>query len=185
MGRLSSRSERNRLSLSNEKRERYRIRELEKAASNSQSIKTMFAAQQLRTSEKTPPASENTVSQFLIEKDNKEVSENTETIKARAVHDLSELMRLKTEQLKKYGAVLIPQSNLYLRHQMVQSFLWMQLRQETDNPGVTRRSLATMVAQRFNRGRYTGRRIIHWEKEWIATRKISSTKAGKNKHTLS
>ena len=61
----------------------------------------------------------------------------------------------------------------------------MQLKQETNNPGVTRRSLATMVAQRFNRSCYTGRRIIHWEKEWIATRKISSTKAGKNKHTLS
>ena len=68
---------------------------------------------------------------------------------------------------------------------MVQSFLWMQLRQKTDNQGVTRRSLATMVAQRFNRGRHTGRQIIHWEKKWIATRKISSTKAGKNKHTLS
>ena len=68
---------------------------------------------------------------------------------------------------------------------MVQSFLWMQLRQEMDDPGVTRRSLATIVAQRFNKGRYTGRRIIHWEKEWIATRKISSTKAGKNKHTFS
>ena len=50
---------------------------------------------------------ENTVSQFLIEKDNKEVSENKEMIKAKTVHDLSELMRLKTEQLKKYGAVLI------------------------------------------------------------------------------
>ena len=144
-------------SLSIEKRERRRIRELEKAASNSLSIKTMFAAQQLRIPQKTPPASENTVSQSLIEKDNEEVSENKKTIKARAVQDLSELMRLKTEQLKKYGAVLIPQSNLYLKYQMVQSFLWMQLKQETDNPGVTRRSLAIMVAQRFNRGWYTGR----------------------------
>ena len=104
---------------------------------------------------------ENTVSQSLIEKDNKEVFENKETIKARAVHDLSELMRLKTEQLKQYGAVFIPQSNLYLRHKMVQSFLWMQLRQETDNPGIIQRSLATMVAQRFNRGHYTGCQIIH------------------------
>lgn len=94
-------------------------------------------------------------------------------------------MRLKTEQLKKYEAVLIPHSNLYLRHQMVQSFLLMQLRQEKDNPGVARRSLATIVVQRFNRGRYTGRRIIHWKKEWIVTRKISSIKVGKNIHTLS
>ena len=42
-----------------------------------------------------------------------------------------------------------------------------------------------MVAQRFNRGRYMGCRIIQWEKEWIATRKISSKKVGKNKHILS
>ena len=110
-------------SLSTGKRERRQIRELEKAALNSLSIKTMFAAQQLYTPQKNPPASENTVSQSLIEKDNKEVSENKETIKTKAVHDLSELMRLKTEQLKKYGAILIPQSNLYLRHQMIQSFL--------------------------------------------------------------
>lgn len=94
-------------------------------------------------------------------------------------------MHLKTEQLKKYGAVLIPQSNLYLRHQMVQSFLWMQLKKETDNSGMTQRTLATIIAQRFNRGCYTGRWIIQWEKEWITTGKISSTKAGKNKHTLS
>ena len=66
----------------------------------------MFAAQQLRTSQKTPPTSKNIVSQSLIEKDNEEVSENKETINARAVHDLSELMRLKTEQHKKYGEVL-------------------------------------------------------------------------------
>ena len=67
----------------------------------------MFAAQQLCIPQKNPPASENIVFQFLIEKDNKEVSENKETIKAKAVHDLSELMQIKTEQLKKYGAVLI------------------------------------------------------------------------------
>ena len=41
-----------------------------------------------------------------------------------------------------------------------------------------------MVAQRFNRGRYTGRRIIYWEKKYVAIRKISSTKAGRNKYTL-
>ena len=106
-------------SLSTEKRKRCRIRELEKAASNSQAIKTMFAPQQLRISQKIPSEIENIVSQSLIEKDSEEVSENKETIQARAVHDLSELMRLKTEKLKKYRAVFIPQFNLYLRHQMV------------------------------------------------------------------
>ena len=79
-------------SLSTEERKRRRIRELEKAASNSQSIKTMFAVQQLRTSHKILPASENTLSQSLIEKYSEEISENMETIQVRAVHDLSELM---------------------------------------------------------------------------------------------
>ena len=108
----------------------------------------------------------------MTEKDDEEVSENKETIKARAVHDLSELMRLKTEHLKKYGKVLIPQFNLYLRHQMVQSFLWMQLRQGMDNAGVTGRSLAIMAAQRFNRGRYTSRQIIHLEKNGFQLEKF-------------
>ena len=89
-------------SLSTEKRE------LEKAASNSQFIKTMFATQQLRTSQNPIPTNKSTVSQFLEEKDSEKVSENTETIKARAVQDLDELMSLKIEQLEKYGAVLIP-----------------------------------------------------------------------------
>lgn len=70
---------------------------------------------------------------------------------------------------------------------MVQSFLKMQLRQDIKNSyqNITRRNIATMVAQRFDRGQHTGRRIIHWEKEWISTRCISETQAGKNKHTLS
>ena len=106
-------------SLLTEKREQRQIRELERATSNSLSIKIIFTVQQLRTSHKTPSTIENTIFQSLIEKDNKKVFENKETIKARAVHDLSELIRLKTEQLKKYGAVLIPQSNLYLRYQVV------------------------------------------------------------------
>ena len=59
----------------------------------------------------------------MIEKNNKEVSEKKETIKAKEFHDLFELIWLKTEQLKKYEAVLIPQSNLYLRHKMIKSFL--------------------------------------------------------------
>lgn len=108
---------------STEKRERRWIRKLEKAASNTQSVKTMFAAQLLRTSQNLIPTIDSTVSQPLNEKDNQEVSETKENINARAAHDVSELMRLKTEQLEKYGAVLIPQSNLYLRHQMILSFL--------------------------------------------------------------
>lgn len=59
------------------------------------------------------------------------------------------------------------------------------LREAIDNWGVTWRSLATIIVQRFNRNCYTNHKIIQGEKKWIATRKISSIKAGKNKHTLS
>ena len=34
---------------------------------------------------------------------------------------------------------------------MVQSFLWMQLSKENDNPGLNRQSIARIVAQSFNR----------------------------------
>lgn len=110
-------------SFSTEKRKRRQIREIEKAASNSLSIKTMFKTQQVCTSQNKSP-NENLVSQSLDEEDEKKVCDK-ETIQAKTVPDLSELMRFKTEQFKRYGAVFIPQSNLYLRHQMVRSILWM------------------------------------------------------------
>ena len=67
-------------SLSTEKGERRRIHELEKAASNSQSIKTMFATQQLCISQKTTLTIKRTVSHSSAEKHSGEVSENKEMI---------------------------------------------------------------------------------------------------------
>ncbi len=103
----------------------------------------------------------------------------------RAAHDLGELLRLKTKQKDRYWHVLDLESNLYLRHQMVQSFLWMQLSKEKDNPGLNRQSLARIVAQSFNGRAYTGRKIIHLERSFVKSRVIPSTKAGFNKHNLS
>ena len=37
---------------------------------------------------------------------------------------------------------------------MVQSFLWMQLNKEKDNPGLNRQDLAQIIAQSFNRRAY-------------------------------
>ena len=92
----------------------------------------------------------------------KEVRETRFESQTRAVHDLSELLRLKTVQMDKYGHVLDHKSNLYRRHQMVQSFLWMQLNKKKDNPGLNRQGLAQIVANSFNRRAYTGRKIIQW-----------------------
>lgn len=56
--------------------------------------------------------------------------------RTQAVHDLGELLPLKTKQLDKYGHLLDHKSNFYWHHQMVQSLLWMQSNKEKDNPGL-------------------------------------------------
>lgn len=104
-------------SLSTEKRKRHLQRALAKAALGCHSIVAMFAAQQPNVSEG------NMTVHFPLSSSKKETPENKEEIKAQAAFNLSILMRLKTEQIKKYGAIFDPQSNLYRRHQMVQSFL--------------------------------------------------------------
>ena len=58
-------------------------------------------------------------------KSGEKVGETKLESQTRAVHHLSELLRLKTTQIDKYGHVLDHKSNLYRWHQMVQSFLWM------------------------------------------------------------
>ena len=66
--------------------------------------------------------------------------------------------------MDKYGHVLAPKSTHFRRHQMVQSFLWMQLNKEKDNQHSDRQDLVHIVAQSFNKRAYTGRKIIQWER---------------------
>lgn len=87
--------------------------------------------------------------------------------------------------MDKYGYELSPKSNYYRRHQMVRTFLWMQVDKEKDNPYLTRRDLAQIVAQSFNKKRYTGRKILKWERSWVKLRVILDTKAGNRKGGLS
>ena len=169
-----------------EKRERQRKRELEKSASTTRSIVDMFSAQSnknqsldkgpLSTSPPAPPPSKSS---------KRKVKETRLESQTQAAQDLGELLRLKTVQMDQYGHVLDHKSHLHLRHQMVQSFLWMQLNKEKDNPGLDRQSLARIVAHSFNRRAYTGRKVIHWECSWMKTQKIPCTKAGKHSHTVS
>ncbi len=60
-------------------------------------------------------------------------------LQVQAAHDLEELLRLKTQQIEKYGQKLSPKSSYLCRHQMVRSFLWMQLNKEKDNLHLNRR----------------------------------------------
>ena len=102
-------------SLSTEKRKRQAKRELQKSALDTPSIAMMFARQKHCGSGKN--ISKDQIMTFLP------FEETKEEIRTRAAHDLSELLCLKTKQVKTYRTALIPQSNLYMRHQMVQSFL--------------------------------------------------------------
>ena len=147
-----------------ETREKRRKKELEKSASCTRSITDMFSAQHNRnrlhhsTSLPTP-----LLPSFLPKSPPHQVVKKVETkfeLQTRAVHDLGELLRLKSQQRDKYGHELSHRSSYYRRHQMVRSFLWMQLNKEKDNPQYDRQALAQVVAQSFNKGKYTRRKIV-------------------------
>ena len=53
----------------------------------------------------------------------------------------------------------------------------MQLNKEKDNPHLTKRNLSQIVAQSFDKKRYTGRKIVQWERSWVKLRVIPDTKA--------
>ena len=108
------------------KRERRRKRELEKSASQTRPIVEIFSAQ-LHNSN-----SENAVPTLLPSSSPRKnlhtrggtKEETMIESQTRAVHELGELLRLKTEQINKYRQILAPKSNYYRWHQMIQSFLW-------------------------------------------------------------
>ena len=91
--------------------------------------------------------------------------------------NLERLIDLVTEQEKKYGYRLSPQSNYYQRHLMVKHFL---LSQQKKLPGQTRQDLALFVASTFNRGQTTARNIIRWEKSWVTDNEIPCRKEAKD-----
>ena len=118
-----------------EKRERRCKRELEKSASQTRSIVEMFSiqinkkkfhsAEPAIDSPPPPPSAPKSLQKTSMDK--KQIGIELRT---QAVKDLDELLRCKTEQMSKYGHVIAHKSNYYCRHQMVQSFLWMQLNKE-------------------------------------------------------
>lgn len=46
-------------------------------------------------------------------------------LQVQVIHSLEKLLRLKTQQIKKYGQKLSSKSGYYCQYQMVKSFLWM------------------------------------------------------------
>lgn len=97
-----------------EKRERRRKREMEKSASTTRSIIDMFSAQfKKNQSQDERVLSTSSPTIFPPKNTGEKVRETRFELQTRAVHDLSELLRLKTVQIDKYGHVLDPKSNLY------------------------------------------------------------------------
>jgi hypothetical protein len=150
-------------SKSTQKRARRTQRQLKLAASQSYSIAGLFERQrQLQLYPKNvssdaykekdvpkacspPPAQNNTF--------------NLEEAQKTAAAKLDRLLLLPTEQQRKCGSAIDPRSSFYLRHRMVQSFLWIQLRR-SQFPGKTQRGLDCITAHSFKRGLHTGRMII-------------------------
>ena len=104
----------------------------------------------------------------LLSKQQTLKSQRTESLK-----HLNKLLKLVTEQEKKYGTRLLPHSNYYRRHTIVQQFLQSQL---TSKPRPTRHALSHNVAQAFGRSSPKARLIVQWEKEWVDTREIPERK---------
>lgn len=85
-------------------------------------------------------------------------------LQVEALKSMDCLLKLVTEQEKKYGCKMAPLSNFYKRHQMVQHFLASQNRK---TPGQTRQQLTVSVATNFDWGQTTVRNIVWWESSWV------------------
>src|SRR5205814_7155202 len=78
-------------------------------------------------------------------------------VRHKALQDLKRLLELKTEQIKKYGRVLLTSSCFYRRHLMVMSFFWIQERRK-EFPNIDRRGLAKIVASTNRKGHIQARK---------------------------
>jgi hypothetical protein len=168
-------------SISTRTRERKRQRELDQEASKTLSIVSFFKRQRdLGISMKNNEPSSITTPLSAVGRGEARGNMACHL----ALEDLERLLKLKTEQVKKYGHVLFPQGDFYRRHLMVRSFLWMQ-EQKDKLPKKDRRGIAEMVAASFNRRSWTGRKIVRWERHWMKNRTIPESKAGKHRACLS
>ena len=113
---------------------------MEKSASQTRSIVEMFSTQhnkhQSHNKDVIPDIAPAASPPQTLKKGKLQQVETLFEKQTQAAHDLGELLRLRTKQIDKYGHVLDSKSNLYRRHQIVQSILWMKLNKEKNNPGL-------------------------------------------------
>jgi hypothetical protein len=170
------------------KRGRQRQRELAKAASQSFSIVGLFERQ--RSLQLSMPAQDGTCATPLndIEHGIPEVPvinfQSKENARDEALEDLKQLLRLKREQMKKYGKLLTPRTDFHRRHLMVESFLMLQ-QQKHESEDCGRKELSVMIANAYGRGAHSGGKIVQWERSWMEHRTIPESKAGRHRQEIS
>jgi hypothetical protein len=196
-------------SRSTQKRKKAHSQDLQKAAAQSYSLAKLFQRQRLlgismksQTDDSTPSQGEREeledfpegqppelalhecISDVLDPEEEREKDKQAYQEKVKlASQDLQRLLDLITLQKKKYNAELGIYSSFRKRHQMVQSFLWLE--QKKQKVGGKRRERALQVARSYNRGTGTARKIVQWTNSWIERRVIPEGRAGKNLHTFS
>jgi hypothetical protein len=94
--------------------------------------------------------------------------------------EIEDLLRLKTKMIAKFGPDGLQGATLR-RYELVQSFFWA----EQQAPHLTRKEIALQVANSFNQGEHTARKILTWEKQWVTKREIEPTKHSLSAHSVS
>jgi hypothetical protein len=161
-------------SKSTRKRHRRRQRELERASANTANILGLFKKQQEKKDGQVTTSTS-------LEESRRDSKESRRRL---AIEELEKLLQSPREQVKRYGRVLRPTSDFYRRHLLVRSFFYLQQQKDTLRLS-RRREIAILAAANFKRGKSTGRKIVRWEKEWLAHRRIPESKAGKHSACLS
>lgn len=158
-------------SASTDKRQRRRQRELAEAATNCRTLKSFWTKQASSSvsHESAPDVASNE-------------GEDSSKAAKRALEELTEFLSSKKTPIEKMKAPLAAQCELRRRCEMLKSFLWRM--QQPAAKGKYRRDIAIEIARSNQRGDYTGRLLVQWEKSWIATRMLPATQAGGNRKFL-
>lgn len=98
--------------------------------------------------------------------------QSRKTQRTKALTDLNRLLRLVTEQEKKYGCRLSVHGNFYQRHIIVQQFIQSQITTGERQ----REELSLNVARSFGLNKPTARNIVQWENIWVDLQEIPERK---------
>ena len=97
--------------------------------------------------------------------------EQPKNCRQNAQKELEDLLRLKVIMKDKFGPNGLQGARLR-RYELVRSFFWAREK----SPEKSRKDVALQVANSFNRGEHTARKILIWEQQWVIKREIEPTR---------